>query len=111
MATEFFNKVYYSPSTFNSKFFPIGLVGVLIDINMIFLIELDNNSLDDILLNNSLLNNILPNNILLNRELDINKVSNSNPSRDLEDNNGLYYKRTFINNERDLKNISFGDNK
>ena len=104
MATEFFNKVYYLLSTFNSKFFLIGLVGVLIDINIIFLIKLNNNLLDDILLNNSLLNNILfnnilPNNISLNRELGINKISNSNFNRDLDDNNSLYYKRISIDNK------------
>ena len=36
MAIRFFNKAYYLPSTFNSKFFFIGLVRVLIDTNMIF---------------------------------------------------------------------------
>ena len=104
MATEFFNKAYYLLSTLNSKFFPIGLVGVFIDTNMIFLIKLNNNLLNNILLNNSLLNNILlnnisPNNILLDKKSGINKVSNSNFSRDLDDNNSLYYKRIFIDNK------------
>ena len=104
MATEFFNKVYYLLNTLNSKFFPISLVRVLINTNIIFLIKFNNNLLNNILFNNSLfnnilLNNILPDNISLNRELDINKISNSNFSKDLNNNNGLYYKRIFIDNK------------
>ena len=104
MATEFFNKVYYLPSIFNGKFFFIGLVRVLIDTNIIFLIKLDNNLLDNILLddgllNNILLNNILPDNVSLNRELGINKVSNNNFNRDLDNNDSLYYRRTSIDNK------------
>ena len=116
MATKFFNKVYYSPSTLDGKFFPIGLVGVLIDTNMIFLIKLNNNLLDNILLDDGLLDNILldnisPDNVSLNRESGINKVSNSDFSRDLNNDDSLYYRRTSIDNKQDLENISFSNNK
>jgi hypothetical protein len=48
---------------------------------------------------------------LLNRELGINKVSDSDPDRDLNDNNGLYYGRISIDDKQDLENVSFRDNK
>ena len=90
---KFSDKVYRLPGAPNSKFFlqayRLTTIRVLIDTNIIFLIELDNN----------LLSNILPNNILFNRELGINKVSNNNFNRDLDNNNGLYNRRISIVNE------------
>ena len=68
---------------------------------MIFLIDLDDNSLSD----------ILSDNISLNRELGINKVSDNDFNRDLDNNNGLYNRRISIVDKQDLKNVSFGDNK
>jgi hypothetical protein len=114
MATEFFDEAYRSPSALDGKFFPIGLVGVLIDTDMIFLIELDDNSLDDISLDdgsldNISLDNISPDNVSLDRESGINEVSDSDFSRDSDDDDGLYYRRTSIDDERDLENVSFGD--
>lgn len=109
MATEFFDEAYRSPSALDGKFFPIGLVGVLIDTDMIFLIELDDISLDDISPGNISLDNISPDDVSFDRESGINEVSDSDFSRDSDDDDGLYYRRTSIDDERDLENVSFGD--
>jgi hypothetical protein len=60
---------------------------------MIFSIELNDNSLDD---------------VSLDRELGIDEVSDSDFDRDSDNDDGLHYRRS-IDDERDLENVSFGD--
>jgi hypothetical protein len=67
--------------------------------------------LDNILPGNILLDNILLDDILFNKESGINKISDSDFNRDLDNNDSLYYKRISIDDKQDFKNISFGDNK
>ena len=90
---KFSDKVYRPPGALNGKFFlqayRLITVRVLIDTNIIFLIDLDNN----------LLSNILSDDISFNRELGINKVSDNNFNRDLDNNNGLYNRRISIVNK------------
>lgn len=66
---------------------------------MIFLIDLDDNSLSD----------ILSDDISLNRESGINEVSDNDFDRDSDNDDGLYDRRTSTVDEQDLENVSFGD--